>query len=129
MAKKTLAEKMEKPAAPELVVLDKPALGCSAGAKMLIPTPRLVEAYVKANPKGETQTPQQMREQLAQEQKADVACPLTSGIFLRIVSEASLDPDTEVDAPFWRIVDPTSPLAKKLSCGPDWIQTQRDSEA
>ena len=129
MGKKTYAEKMAKPDKPEIVILEKPALGCPAGAKLLIPTPRMIEAYVMAIPRGETRTPQQMRERLAADQKADVACPLTSGIFLRIVCEASLDPDTDVDAPFWRVVDPKSPLAKKLPCGPELIQARRDSEA
>lgn len=129
MPKKTCTEKMAKPAVPEIVILEKPALGCHAGDKLLIPTPRQIEAYLMAIPPGETRTPLQMREQLAKDERADVACPLCSGMFLRIVCEASLDPHTDVSAPFWRIVDPKSPLAKKLSCGPEWILSQRDSEA
>lgn len=129
MGKKTFAEKMAKPAAPEIVIIQKPALGCPAGAKLLIPTPRQIEAYVEAIPEGETRTVQQMREQLAKDEAADVACPMCSGMFLKIVCEASLDPHADVQAPFWRIVDPKSPLAKKLPCGPEWIQAHRDAEA
>lgn len=130
MAKqKTLSEKMAAPEAPEIVLLKKDGLGFKAGAKMLIPTPRLIEAYVKSIPSGETRTPAQMREALAAEQGADLSCPLCSGLFLRIVSEACLDPSTDVDAPFWRVVEPKSPLAKKLPCGPDWIRDQREAEA
>jgi hypothetical protein len=31
-------------------------------------------------------------------------------------------------APFWRLVSTKSPLAKKLSCGPDFIKEQREKE-
>lgn len=126
---KTLMEKMDSPKSPEFVVLDKPVLGCQAGDTMLIPTPRMIEAFLDSIPVGETRTPSQMRESLAEAQGADVCCPLCSGMFLKIVSEASLAPDTGVKAPFWRVVDPKSPLAKKLPCGPDWIQAQREAEA
>jgi hypothetical protein len=36
-------------------------------------------------------------------------------------------PTSEV-APFWRVVDPKSPLAKKLRAGGDWIEQQRAAE-
>lgn len=129
MAKqKTLLDKMAAPAAPEIVLLKKDGLGFKAGARMLIPTPRQIEAYVNSIPKGETRTAAEMRQALASEEGAELACPLCSGMFLRIVSEASLDPATGVEAPFWRVVDPKSPLANKLPCGPEWIQAQRDAE-
>jgi hypothetical protein len=31
--------------------------------------------------------------------------------------------------PFWRVVDPKSPLAKKLRAGSQWIEQQRLAEA
>jgi hypothetical protein len=34
---------------------------------------------------------------------------------------------TEV-APFWRVIDPKSPLAKKLRAGPQWLEQQRLAE-
>jgi hypothetical protein len=53
--------------------------------------------------------------------------------FLRTVAEAAWDqieagtPVTQV-APFWRVVDPASPLAKKLRAGSEWITQQRAAE-
>jgi hypothetical protein len=31
--------------------------------------------------------------------------------------------------PFWRVIAPDSPLARKLSCGPDFIRYRRALEA
>ncbi len=74
-----------------------------------------------------------MRNDLAIEYQADKTCPVTSGIFLRIVSEAAyeeLKSGKKIDTvtPFWRIVDPKSKLAGKLECGIEFIKEQRDKE-
>ncbi len=74
-----------------------------------------------------------MRRELAKAYGADAACPVSTALFLRTVAEAAWDqietgvPVNEV-APFWRVVDPKSPLAKKLRAGSDWIAVQRASE-
>jgi hypothetical protein len=73
---------------------------------------------------------QQMRQELAKLHGADATCPVSTAIFLRTVAEAAWDeiesgvPTSEV-APFWRVVDPKSPLAKKLRAGGAWIEQQR----
>ena len=70
---------------------------------------------------------------LAKLHGADATCPVSTAIFLRIVAEAAWDeiesgvPVSEV-APFWRVVDPKSPLAKKLRSGGAWIEQQRAAE-
>lgn len=126
---KTWEEKMNHPAEPELKPLAKGFQGFQPGDKVLIPTPRLIEDYINQIQPGETKTVVEMRQDLASQHGADLTCPLTTGIFLRILSEASLDPETSVDSPFWRVLDPISPLAKKLPCGPDWIAAKRAAEA
>ena len=74
-----------------------------------------------------------MRENLAKKYKADKTCPVTTGIFLRIVSEASYEEyrsgyDLETIAPFWRIVKLNSKLAGKLACGMDFIAKRQTEE-
>jgi hypothetical protein len=77
---------------------------------------------------------QQVRRELAALHGADACCPVSTAIFLRTVAEAAWDeieagkPATEV-VPFWRVVDPKSPLAKKLRAGSQWIEQQRLAEA
>ena len=124
---------MKPGAKPKIVSLEKPYCGAAAGSKMLVATPEIVRDYMKAIPKGKTQTIPQMRADLAKRYRANVTCPTSSGIFVRIASEAALEEMargksiTRV-APFWRLVDPDSPAAKKISCGADFIRAQRNAE-
>ena len=74
-----------------------------------------------------------MRDDLAKKHNADKTCPVTTGIFLRIVSEASYEEyqsgdDLETIAPFWRIVKLNSKLAGKLACGVDLIAKRHTEE-
>lgn len=101
---------------------------------MLIATPMIVKSYIEAIPAGQTKTVAEMRSDLAARNGADVTCPLTAGIFAHIVAEAALDEMREGKAvteiaPFWRLVEPKSPLAKKLSCGQEFIAEQRQRDA
>lgn len=119
---------------PHTVTLDKDFAGVPAGAKLLISCPEEVAQYLRTKvPSGETLEVQQLRRELAAAHGADAACPVSTSIFLRTVAEAAWDeieagaPVTEV-APFWRVIDPKSPLAKKLRAGSAWIEQQRAAE-
>lgn len=122
---------MKSPCEPQVAIAERSFAGIAAGAKMLIPTPMIVKDYVESIPRGETRSVSEMRESLARRYDAEFTCPLTSGIFSRIVSEAALDELREGASeitPFWRLVDPKSPLAKKLSCGPEFVADMRRRE-
>jgi hypothetical protein len=131
--KKTWAEKMLAPNAPSVQVLDKPFAGFAPGSKMLIATPLIVRDFIGAVAPGTVTTMVEMRQELASRHRADMTCPLTAGIFTRIVTEAALDEmragkDVSMITPFWRLIDPKSPLAKKISCGPEFVTAQRRAE-
>ncbi|MFM9872388.1 MAG: hypothetical protein ACKVQS_02850 [Fimbriimonadaceae bacterium] len=133
MAKKSWAEKMLRPEAPVVEVLDKSGNWGKLGDKMLIPTPVLVKAEIDGLNIGESLSSSDLRERLAAGHGADFACPLTTGIFLRIVSEAAWDEHLagaplEAVTPFWRAVEPKSPLSKKLACGQEFVAQMRESE-
>ena len=60
-----------------------------------------------------------------------MSCPMVTGIALRIVSEASYEEynlGLENITPFWRVVSPSSALAKKLYCGIDFIIDNQQRE-
>ena len=104
-----------------------------AGAKMLISTPKIIDDYVRQIPKGKSGSLATMRKDLAIEYGADYTCPVTSGIFLRIVSEAAheqIEKGTPLNkvAPFWRVIDEKSALNKKLSFGQNFVKQQRKKE-
>ncbi len=130
---KTWLEKFENGKEPVVEVLDKPFGGMKAGDKMLIASPKLVEEYLFGLRKKQTKSVSDMRTELARKFKADGTCPLTASIFLRIVSELNLERMAAREkpskiAPFWRVIDEKSPIAKKLSCGPEKVMALRRAE-
>jgi hypothetical protein len=131
--RKTWAEKMNPDAEPQVKKTDKDFADIPAGATMLIATPTIVDEYVKHIPKGTHSSLQQMRKDLAAEYNAEFTCPVTSGIFLRIVAENAYEehqkgkPLTKI-APFWRMMDKKSPALKKLTFGADFVLEQRQRE-
>jgi hypothetical protein len=125
--KKTWVEKLAEKKEAQWKVLDADFADMKAGGKMLIATPQLLDAYIRQIGFGKKIDPKTMRKDLALEHGADYTCPVTTGIFLRIVAEASyeqLQNGASIDdiTPFWRVIDPNSALAKKLSFGVDFLK-------
>jgi hypothetical protein len=131
MAQKTWKEKYLTTSEPEIKIITRKFADIPEGASMLIATPKIVEEYIQHIPKGRTSTIQTMRKDLAAEFHAEYTCPVTSGIFLRIVAEKVYEEYREGKkkiTPFWRMIDPNSPAAKKLTFGTDFIHTKRQEE-
>lgn len=133
MARKTWADKMNPNMQYKVEVSDKDFADIPAGAKLLVATPKIVDQYIRHIPQGKHTTLQQMRKDLAAEYHADYTCPVTSGIFLRIVSENAWEQhqkgaDIDDITPFWRIIDRKAPVAKKLTFGTDFVMEQRRKE-
>ena len=100
---------------------------------MLVATPLIVDAYVRKIPKGHSTSFLTMQEDLAREHKADKTCPVSTGIFLRISAEAAyenflLSASDENITPFWRVIDETMKVAKKLTCGIEFLCEHRQKE-
>lgn len=131
-AKKTWAEKMNaKP--PHHVVLDKDFAGIPKGAKLHISSPVEIAAELKTIPLGSIMSIQAFRRRLAEKNKCDATCPVSTSIFLRIVAEHTWEEfnsssSTQDLAPFWRVVESSSPMAKKLNFDSAWIDLQRELE-
>jgi hypothetical protein len=130
---KTWRQKLESAPEPHVEVTDKPFIGIPAGVKILISSPLEIRDVIDGIPKGSSMTVAEMRETLAKKHRAKVTCPLTTGIFLRIVAEAALDEFDEGKAvsritPFWRVVGPKDKVAKKIRCGPEFIAERRKAE-
>jgi hypothetical protein len=131
---KTWTDKVNDPTKEFIVKkLDKDFADMPAGCKMLIATPKIIDDYLRHIPKGKSTNLLTMRKDLAAEYHADYTCPVTSGIFLRIASEAAYEqiqngtPLSKV-APFWRLIDEKSPMNKKFSFGTGFVKEQRKKE-
>jgi len=131
--RKTWQEKMHNGHPWKVEVIDKKFADIPEGATMLVATPEIVDAYIRHIPKGVHTSLQQMRRDLAAEYNARYCCPITSGIFLRIVAEAAFEeyiagkPLKKI-TPFWRMIDSKAPVTKKLTFGSEFIKQQRVNE-
>jgi hypothetical protein len=131
--RKSWAEKLTSPATPVVKPCPVAIAGMKPGQMMLIPTPQLVDAAIRALQPGVSLTVPAMRQRLAAEHGAEVTCPITTGIFLRIIAEAAneaLSSGARLDAvtPVWRVIDAKSPMMKKLSFDTSLLAHQRALE-
>ncbi|MCU0422155.1 MAG: hypothetical protein MUC81_05025 [Bacteroidia bacterium] len=127
--KKTWLDKLNEQKSPQIKRIDFSFADVPAGSQMLITTPQLIEAYIKQIGAGMHVDTKIMRKDLAIEHRADCTCPVTTGIFLRIVAEANYEKLTSGEpveniTPFWRVIDPDSPLANKLTFGKRFLEEQ-----
>ena len=131
--RKTWAEKLNIDRKPVLEKADKKFAGIEEGQMILIPTPKVVDAYIRQIPKGKHVDTITLRKDLAAEYHAETTCPLTTGIFIRIVAEAAYEeyekgkPLNKI-TPFWRVISEKSPAAKKLTFGIKFLKQQRMKE-
>src|SRR6266705_1707255 len=112
-------EKLQRPQEPKLVPVP-PKMARFGKGKMLIPTPKLVDDIVRRVPKGKLVTVGELRTKLARDHGADVACPLTTGIFVRIVAEAANEASQQGAkriTPYWRVVRDNGELNPKFPGG------------
>jgi len=117
----------------EVEITQKPFADIPAGSTMLIATPLIIDKYIRQIPKGHFRAIKEMRKDLAAEYKAEYTCPVTTGIFIRIVAEAAYEayekgkPISKI-TPFWRAMSIHSPSAKKLSFGIQFLKDQQKKE-
>jgi alkylated DNA nucleotide flippase Atl1 len=88
---------------------------CGTG-KLLIPTPLDVDAQIRKIPNGRVMTTGELRAELARTYGADTTCPLCTGMFVRIVAEASEERGMN-KAPYWRVIANDGKLNPKLPGG------------
>lgn len=103
------------------------------GQRMLVPTARQVDDFIRSIPNGVQMDVRALRTALAIENGAEVTCPVYMGYHLRTVAEAAfeaLEQGAKVKdiTPFWRVLNEQSPTTRKLSFGADFVVGQRRSE-
>jgi hypothetical protein len=118
---------------PKRVQLDKDFAGIKAGSMLFVGTPQIIDAYMRSVPAGETRTIERMRRELARQNKCDATCPVSTAIFMRISAQAAIEQMntgkiTADITPFWRVIEPQSTIASKLTVDSQWIAHMRESE-
>jgi hypothetical protein len=87
---------------------------------MVIPRPLDVDALIRKVRQGKLVTVTQLREELAKRSQVDVACPLTTGIFIRIAAEAAEEgrrSGQKTVTPYWRVLSSDGSLNPKFPGG------------
>lgn len=129
--KKSWNDKLQQEKAYSVKSLDIDISDMKKGQNMLIATPKIIDEYINNIPKGTDVDVKTLRKDLAIAHGADTTCPLTTGVFLRIVSEAAYENWANGQkniTPFWRVIHKSSKIAKKLACGISFIEEQRKKE-
>ena len=96
--------------------------GRSGTQSMLIPTERMVADRLRAAPAGRVSDLGMLRKALAAEFGADACCPVTVQRHIVAIAQNGT-------APYWRMVDPDRPFAKRLAGGPDAVRQRLRAEA
>jgi alkylated DNA nucleotide flippase Atl1 len=105
VARKTAREKLNRPA--EITAIPPMWEKRMGKGRLLIPAPADLESLVWKIPRGRYATQGSLREQLARAAGVEATCPLTTGIFLRLIAEASEEEAAAGGrrvAPWWRVV-------------------------
>jgi alkylated DNA nucleotide flippase Atl1 len=122
--------KLERPQEPKIIPVPPKMIRFGTG-KMIIPTPKLVDEIIRRVPRGKLATVGEIRAKLARDHAVDVACPLTTGIFVRIAAEAAneaLQMGTKRVTPYWRIVRDNGELNPRFPGGVERQSAQLRSE-
>lgn len=88
--------------------------------RMVIPRPLDVDALMRRARKGKLITFGQIRREIAAQYGVEQACPLTTGIFLRIAAEAAaedLQAGKKRVTPYWRTIKDDGKLNEKFPGG------------
>jgi hypothetical protein len=119
---KSWREKLENPVEglPKVVEVPEKWRKAMGGRRVLVPTPMMADEEVRTVRKGKLITTGQLRQRLAQKLKTDSTCPMTMGIFLRIISETAEEDrrgGRKRVTPYWRVVKDDGSLNPKFAGG------------
>jgi hypothetical protein len=126
-------QKLSAPAEPVYKASPRSFADVVEGQRMLVPTARQVDAFIRSIPQGVEMDVRALRTALAVEHGAEVTCPVTIGYHLRTVAEAAheqLDRGADMAGitPFWRVLNAKAPTTGKLSFGAGFVADRRKAE-
>ncbi len=105
---------------PKVERLNAAAAKRWGGKTMAIPAPREVDALMRTVPKGRVTTINELRTAVAKKHKAEVGCPITTGIFSWMAAHAAEEAfaaGEKAITPYWRTVKKDGELNPKYPGG------------
>ena len=131
--RKTWTERMNAGREQEWRITDTQAGDLPGGSRILITTPVMVDAAIRRIPPGHFISVAELRNAVAVEYEAEQVCPISFGLNLRIVAESAFEqfrrgvPAANV-TPVWRVIHPSSPLARRCSFPLSFLEDHRTAE-
>jgi len=125
--RKSWREKLETNQQPKVIQLSPEQAGRLGSENMLVSCPQEVDRLIREIPTGELATITELRGALARRHNADLTCPISTGIFVRIAAEAAEEDRTGGLAqitPYWRVLTRDGRLNEKFPGGTE-AQTRR----
>ena len=98
---------------------------------MVVPAPTQVDALMKKVPSGKLVTINELRARLAQQHKASIACPITTGIFAWIAAHAAEEAAAAGKrnvTPYWRTLKSGGQLNEKYPGGIPRLKKRLEAE-
>lgn len=119
--KRTWQEKLrDSKDLPKIVRLNPNGARHWRGETMVVPSPLEVDELMRKVPEGRVVTIAGLREALAKKFKTDIACPLTTGIFIWIAANAANEEiglgKSKIN-PYWRTLRSDGSLNEKFPGG------------
>ncbi len=116
--KKSWQEKLDNASRPHVVAAPERWVSGAKNKTMLIPSAWELDAIVRQIPAGQTRKMSDIRAAMAAAHGSDITCPMTSGIFLRMLAEYAeeqREAGKEDITPYWRVTDDKGKLLPKLA--------------
>lgn len=99
--------------------------GAATASSMVISSPREVDALIRHIPPGRLATLGEVRAHLARRHGAEIACPVSTAIFVNVAAQAAEEfaaMGEEAITPYWRVLRPGGRLNEKY---PGGVEAQR----
>lgn len=112
--------KLEKKKEPQIIEITPDMEKRFGTGTMVIATPLDVDNLMKKIPEGKVVTQAQIRDKLAQDYNTNSACPITTGIFIRISAETAEEDRAKGEkqiTPYWRVLKADGSLNEKFPGG------------
>lgn len=118
--RKSWREKMNNPNLPKVVEITAKMQKRFGGGTMVLPSGNDVESVIRGIRKGKVMPVSRIRAYLAGKYSVETACPLVTGIMVRLTAEAA-EEDARAGksriAPYWRVVKDDGSLYPKFPGG------------
>jgi len=130
--KKTWREKLhDAKDLPKVGPVCRNMAGVKIGERMVIPAPIEVDALMRRVPRGQLTTIDDLRTSLAAKHRADVTCPITTGIFAWIAAHAADEAFAAGEAeitPYWRTLKNKGEINPKYPGGLPALTARLEAE-